>query len=69
MNAYLILGEEKMVLAPQGLTLALSLNIYFVKNWLFEYYTIIHLREGFQKKHYKLGLLAQPKVGSCPEGF
>ena len=26
------------------------------------------IRGGFKKKNYKLGLLAQPKVGRCPEG-
>ena len=26
------------------------------------------LREGFQKKKKKLGLLAQPKVSRCPDG-
>ena len=29
---------------------------------------ISFVREGFQKKTYKLRLLAQPKVGRCPEG-
>ena len=38
-----------------------------IKSWNIGYNAFL-LREGFKKKDHKLGLLAQPKVGRCPEG-